>query len=94
MNNEKIVAKERVSDASGWVYTVTVGSGDEATEHTVSLKRETLDELGDGRNAEQFITDTFRFLLTREPKESILRSFDITDVSSYFPEFGSEIGIE
>ena len=32
----------------------------------------------------------FRFLLDREPKESILRRFDVTVISRYFPEFERE----
>jgi hypothetical protein len=30
-------------------------------------------------------------LLDREPKESILRHFDVTAISSYFPEFEREM---
>jgi hypothetical protein len=31
------------------------------------------------------------FLLVREPKESILRSFDVSQIETYFPEFEAEI---
>jgi len=30
-------------------------------------------------------------LLDREPKESILRRFDVTEISRYFPEFEREL---
>jgi hypothetical protein len=33
----------------------------------------------------------FRFLLDREPKESILGHFDVTAISRYFPEFYREL---
>jgi hypothetical protein len=33
----------------------------------------------------------FRFLLDREPKESILGRFDVTAISRYFPEFEREL---
>ena len=33
----------------------------------------------------------FRFLLDREPKDSILRRFDVTEISRYFPEFEREM---
>ena len=33
----------------------------------------------------------FRFLLDREPKESILRTFDLSVINSYFPEFKKTI---
>jgi hypothetical protein len=43
------------------------------------------------RTPENFIKAAFRFLLDREPKESILRQFDITVISRYFPEFEREL---
>jgi hypothetical protein len=35
----------------------------------------------------------FRFLLGREPKESILGRFDATAISRYFPEFERECAL-
>jgi hypothetical protein len=40
---------------------------------------------------ERCIEAAFRFLLDREPKESILRRFDITVICRYFPEFEHEL---
>jgi hypothetical protein len=40
---------------------------------------------------EHCIEAAFQFLLDREPQESILRRFDITVISRYFPEFESEL---
>ena len=37
------------------------------------------------------IAAAFQFLLDREPKESILRHFDVTVISHYFPEFEREL---
>ncbi|MCJ7709967.1 MAG: hypothetical protein MUQ32_03970 [Chloroflexi bacterium] len=34
---------------------------------------------------------SFAFLLAREPKESILRRFDLLLIGRYFPEFEREI---
>jgi hypothetical protein len=34
---------------------------------------------------------TFAFLLEREPKESILSSFDVSVIGRYFPGFEREI---
>ncbi|HEX6655224.1 MAG TPA: hypothetical protein VF153_03330 [Candidatus Limnocylindria bacterium] len=34
---------------------------------------------------------SFRFLLEREPRESILRSFELPAIGGYFPEYESEI---
>ena len=45
-----------------------------------------------GSSPEELIRACFRFLLAREPKESILRSFDVSVIGHYFPEFEREIG--
>jgi hypothetical protein len=39
---------------------------------------------------EDFVRACFEFLLEREPKESILARFDISDIGRYFPEFGRD----
>ena len=43
------------------------------------------------RDPETFIYACFVFLLAREPKGSILRSFDVSQIATYFPEFEAEI---
>jgi hypothetical protein len=41
---------------------------------------------------EAFVDACFRFLFEREPKESILRSFDASVIGRYFPEWQEELG--
>ena len=56
------------------------------------MPRETWERLTMGTHTpERCIEAAFRFLLDREPKESILRRFDITVISRYFPEFEREL---
>jgi hypothetical protein len=40
---------------------------------------------------ERCVEAAFRFLLDREPKESILGRFDVTLISRYFPDFAQEL---
>jgi hypothetical protein len=40
---------------------------------------------------ERCLEAAFRFLLDREPKESILGRFDIAVISRYFPEFEKDL---
>jgi hypothetical protein len=40
---------------------------------------------------EDCVEAAFRFLLDREPNESILSRFDVTVISRYFPEFEREL---
>ena len=56
--------------------------------HHVTMARDTCERLTMGTHTpERCIEAAFRFLLDREPKESILRRFDITAISRYFTEF-------
>lgn len=61
------------------------------TEHDV-LSRADHERLGGSYpSPEAFIHACLVFLLEQEPKESILRSFDLSQISTYFPEFDRKI---
>jgi hypothetical protein len=73
------------------VFEVTVGNG-EATTYTVSVAEEYCRKIaGSVVLPEELVRKSFEFLLAREPKESILRQFDLRDISRYFPEYESEL---
>jgi hypothetical protein len=40
-----------------------------------------------GRSPEQLVADSFGFLLGREPKDSILKEFDLSVIRRYFPDY-------
>lgn len=63
----------------------------DGTRFEVTLARGDLDRLGAGRSAIEAVTAAFWFLLDREPKEGILRRFDLSVISRYFPEFEREL---
>ncbi len=73
-------------------YAVTVRKGQGETCHDVTKSRADCERLTAGRHSpEQCIEAAFRFLLDREPKESILSRFDVGVISRYFPEFEREL---
>jgi hypothetical protein len=73
-------------------YQVTVKEGRGETRHRVTLRQADYERLSGGRaDPETLVTESFRFLLEREPKESILRSFELAVISQYFPEYEREI---
>jgi len=75
----------------GWVCDVTVGNGG-TTRHQVRVSRSDLARLAPGASdPEDLVRASFGFLLEREPKESILRDFDLTVIGRYFPDFEREI---
>ena len=72
---------------------VTVGERGGNTHHRVTLTKADYERLAGGKaTPEALVAESFRFLLEREPKESILRSFDLTVIGRYFPEYRHEIG--
>jgi len=71
---------------------VTVKEGRGESRHRVTLRKADYERLSGGKvSPEALVTESFRFLLEREPKESILRSFDLTVIGRYFPEYEREI---
>jgi hypothetical protein len=71
---------------------VTVKEGQDESHYHVTLRRADYERLSGGKvSPEALVTESFRFLLEREPKESILRSFDLTVIGRYFPEYEREI---
>jgi hypothetical protein len=76
------------SDEDGWMCDVVVGDGVGATRHGVTVSRGELDALAPGAaDPTDLVHRSFEFLLAREPRESILRSFVLSDIAQYFPEF-------
>jgi hypothetical protein len=58
------------------------------TRHRVTLSQRDYRRLTAGRcTPEACVEAAFRFLLDREPKESILPRFDLMLIARYFPEF-------
>jgi hypothetical protein len=71
---------------------VVVREGKSETRHHVTMTQETSERLTAGKHTpERCLEGAFRFLLDREPKESILNRFDVTVISRYFPEFEREL---
>jgi hypothetical protein len=72
---------------------VRVREGSSETAHEVTVRAGDLARLGrPSETAESFVGRCFEFLLEREPKESILRTFDVTVIGRYFPEWERTIG--
>ena len=73
-------------------FQVTVREGKSQTQHRVTLDKADYERLTGGRaSPEDLVSESFRFLLEREAKESILRSFDLIIIGRYFPEYERQI---
>lgn len=72
-------------------YEVTVASACTTT-HQVSLEENDFLQLTQGNGTQQeLLRASFEFLLEREPNTSILSSFELMLISTYFPEYPQEM---
>ena len=74
-------------------FTVRLSDPDgSATTHVVTVSRGDWERFGDGyRTPEALVEASFRFLLDREPKEQILPTFDLGQITRYFPSYARDI---
>lgn len=88
----EIEVRREEEDERGYRLTARVVEASGESAHEVMLARGDLERLGrPGEAPEDFVRRCFRFLLEREPKESILGRFDVAVIGRYFPEFEATI---
>ena len=67
-------------------------SQNSTTEHYVTASKDFLSQFSKyNLSPEDIVKYSFEFLLDREPNTSILKKFDITLISNYFPDFTKTI---
>jgi hypothetical protein len=77
---------------SGWLACITVTDHGSSREFEVGVSDAELAHFDPGAaDPTQLVRRSFEFLLAREPKESILRSFGLSIIVRYFPEYEREI---
>jgi hypothetical protein len=86
-----VVAEITVEHIGGTTYRVRVSEGASSSTHEVMVDPDDAARLGGGATAEDLLVASFRFLLDREPKESILSRFDLAVIGRYFPEFATSL---
>ena len=72
-------------------FRVEVREGSGSTVHRVTAGADALRRYGGADDPEALIEASFEFLLEREPKESILRAFELGVIERYFPEYPRRI---
>lgn len=84
-------------DEEQWRFDVAIEDAF-TTKHRVTMRRLDYERLtgsttkvGEMDGPEAFIRSTFKFLLSREPQGSILREFEVTQITRYFPEYEQEM---
>ena len=75
----------------GWHCTVTLGDDPAATTHEVQVDREVLDDLAPSAPPEELVRASFVFLLEREPREAIMRSFELPIIGRFFGDYVDDV---
>ena len=73
------------------LFRVEVKEKGSTTVHEVTASSADIKRYGGGIATEELLIRSFEFLLEREPKESILRSFELPVIERYFSEYPKEI---
>ncbi len=81
-----------ISEGPGDVYHVVVRDRGQRTSHRVRVTDEDALRYGRGAPGGVVLEAAMSFLLDREPPESILPEFSLSDIERYFPEFPEKIG--
>jgi hypothetical protein len=85
-------AKITVTKSDEETFEVRITEANSESRHTVTLKDADYQRLSEEKiPREELIRRSFEFLLLREPKESILATFNLTVISRYFPTYEREI---
>jgi len=80
-----------VTERSG-VFHVVVREESSETSHDVGIPGDYMTRLGlEHVDGAALVVESFYFLLEREPKESIMRRFELSVIERYFPEYPDEI---
>lgn len=87
-----MIGVKQLSSGDPLEYEVVVREGAGESRHRVTISKDAWVRLTSRQfTPEQLISASFQFLLDREPKESILGSFDLMVISRYFPEYEQEL---
>ena len=88
-NMAEIKINKKSEEENKWIFEVGVGGLD----FEVEVEKEYWKKLTAGKiEPEELVRKSFEFLLAREPKESILRLFNLKEINTYFPEYEREVG--
>jgi hypothetical protein len=70
----------------GYRCRVQIGDDPGATHHEVAFERSEMEQLApEGTKPEEFVRAAFLYLIEREPREQILRDFELPVIGRYFP---------
>jgi|SRR3989344_8343091 len=86
----KITEDKKIRD--GWHFLVVIGGPVDPTHHYVTVEASFWRTLTKEKvTPKELVRRSFEFLLAREPKQSILTSFNLNAINQYFPEYETRL---
>ena len=82
----------QVTHITGSTYDVVVDDGRGTSRHEVTVWPSDMARYAPDATPEALIEASFEFLLEREPKEAILRKFELPVIEQYFPDYVDRVG--
>lgn len=93
MPDVKINVKNKKDLGEMWMFNVEVSDDKGVSGHFVTLDKDYWKKLTQEKyEPEKLVEASFKFLLDRESKESILRDFNLKLINAYFGGYEREIG--
>jgi len=85
------MANISITQHGGSTYRVVVDEHGSVTSHEVTVWPSDVQRYAPRSTPEELLRASFEFLLEREPKEAILRRFELPVIERYFPEYRTRI---
>jgi hypothetical protein len=90
-SGETLISVRSMGNGEPRQFAVAVRDWSGETHYQVTMSAGAFERLSGGTaTPEECVDAAFLFLLDREPKDSILRRFDVSVIERYFPEFFRE----
>lgn len=89
---EPVQIVKKSEEETGWEFIAEVGENSDKIGYRVRVDREYWKKLtNERRTPEELVRRSFLFLLQREAKTSILRNFNLHEITHYFSEYEDEM---
>ena len=87
-----IQVQMKTQDSNRMIFNVTLEEKGSSSTYSVTVDEVDYERLTHGNiKPEELVRKSFEFLLARESKESILKQFNLSVISHYFPEYEQTI---
>jgi len=86
------MAEIEVRPLNAETFEVVIDEGGSSSTHLVTATKKHVELLCADCDPEHIVAASVRFLLDREPKESIMSQFDLDVIATYFPDYAAAIG--